>query len=109
MSTSSKNHDNSNSSGISKKDVLYVSKLSRIKLNESELDEIIPDLQEIVEMVSKLKECSTENVKPLYSVIDFNITPWREDIAKEQNHNKALMECAPKSLHDHYVVPKVVE
>lgn len=107
--TNSSNKEKKQNHVIVKEDVLYILRLSRLKMNEEELEGLMPDLQEIMEMVSKLQECPTENVKPLYSVIDSVATAWREDIVKEQNHNKALMLCAPKSLHNHYVVPKVVE
>ncbi|NTU70009.1 Asp-tRNA(Asn)/Glu-tRNA(Gln) amidotransferase subunit GatC, partial [bacterium] len=60
---------------ISNKDVLYISKLARINLKESELDKYQKELSSILDFVSQLNKVNTDKIEPLSSVAgEVNIT-----------------------------------
>ena len=63
---------------ITKDEVKHLAKLSNISLNESEVENLRGDLENIVNYIKQLDELNTENVEPTYSVSE-NQNIWRED------------------------------
>lgn len=63
---------------INKELILKVAKNSRLELTEKEIKEFLPQLKQILEAFSKIKEVKTDNIKPSFQPIELkNI--YRED------------------------------
>jgi aspartyl-tRNA(Asn)/glutamyl-tRNA(Gln) amidotransferase subunit C len=81
-------------------------KLSMIKVENR--DEMINDLNQIVEFVEILQEVNTDNVEATFNVLNAS-TPMREDIPVNNDAIKTILEHAPKSESNYFIVPKIIE
>lgn len=93
---------------ITKKDVLKISKLAKLKFNKNEESKLIDDLSQILNWVNQLKNINTKSVKPMISVHAKSM-PYRKDLASDTNSIQSIIKNAPKSQSNMFVVPKVVE
>ena len=87
---------------------LKIAKLSRIKININEVDELSTQLSSILKWVEQLNEVNTDNVKPL-SNVSISDLPLREDKEVTQDSSEEVLKNAPELLENYFVVPKVVE
>ena len=84
-----------------------IAHLSRLEINEEDVEKTMQDMTAIVDWVEKLKEVDTTGVEPL-TTMSFEINALREDnVRPHLNHAKAL-EGAPKTDADYFRVPKVL-
>ena len=93
---------------IDKNTILKIAKLSRIKIEDSEVDELSSQLSNIVDWVEQLNEVNTDNVEPLSNVIMSKL-PLRKDIENTEDNSKKVLSNAPDKLENYFAVPKVVE
>ena len=93
---------------IDKNTTLKIAKLSRIRINEEEIDELSSQLSSIIDWVEQLNEVDTENVEPLNNV-SMSKLPLRQDIESNDDQSKDVLSNAPEELESYFVVPKVVE
>ena len=92
---------------ITREDVLHVSKLARLELNEAEVKKFTAQLGDILEYVSKLNELDTENVPPTAHVLEIT-NVFREDTVNAPRID-SVEEIAPEFDKGHFLVPKVIE
>lgn len=94
---------------ITKDEVKHLAKLSNISLNESEVENLRGDLENIVNYIKQLDELNTENVEPTYSVSE-NQNIWREDEIDNYGVGKEeLLALAGENIEAGQVkVPKVL-
>ena len=74
---------------IDKNTTLKIAKLSRIKININEVDELSTQLSSILKWVEQLNEVNTDNVKPL-SNVSISDLPLREDKEVTQDNSKEV-------------------
>ena len=84
---------------MDKKTVTTISYLSRLKIDDQKEEKIIEDLDNIIKFVDQLNIIDTSDVAPLTNPL--------EKTAK--NLKKDLLEVAPSSNDDYFLVPRVVE
>ncbi|MFZ2275821.1 MAG: Asp-tRNA(Asn)/Glu-tRNA(Gln) amidotransferase subunit GatC [Candidatus Nanogingivalis sp.] len=94
---------------ITKDEVKHLAKLSNISLDESEVENLRGDLENIVNYIKQLDELDTENVEPTYSVSE-NQNIWREDEIDNYGVGKEeLLALAGENIEAGQVkVPKVL-
>ncbi len=88
--------------------ILKLEKLARLKLSDSERNKIQGDLNNILQMVSKLEELDLEGVAPLV-YINEEVNVLREDEIKHQVDRTAALSNAPDKNEEHFKVPKVID
>ena len=93
---------------IDKNTTLKIAKLSRIKLEDSEIEELSAELSSILDWVEQLNEVNTDKIEPLSNVSNSKL-PLREDIQTNEDKSNDVLSNAPEKLENYYVVPKVVE
>ena len=93
---------------IDKNTTLKIAKLSRIKIEDSEVDELSSQLSAIVDWVEQLNEVDTENIEPLSNVSIAKL-PLRKDIENKIDYSKEVLSNAPDKLENYFAVPKVIE
>ncbi len=93
---------------ISKEEVLHISKLARIKLDEKDLQKMQKDLSLILDYVEKLKEVDVEEVKPTFHSIK-KVNEFRKDEPKvcDKEIIKRLIELAPER-ENNFIKTKLV-
>jgi aspartyl-tRNA(Asn)/glutamyl-tRNA(Gln) amidotransferase subunit C len=93
---------------ISKDDVTKVAELARLEVTEEETEIFTEQLGNILEYIEKLNELDTDNVEPTSHVLDIS-TPLREDKVVKWLSIEEVLQNAPESEDDFFVVPQVIE
>ena len=93
---------------IDKNTTLKIAKLSRIKIDDTEIEELSTQLSAIVDWVEQLNDVNTKNVEPLSNVSMAKL-PLRKDIENAKNNSKDVLSNAPDKLENYFAVPKVIE
>ena len=93
---------------ITKKDVEYVAKLSRVAITDADVAKYQDQLERILGYVGKLKEADTKNVAPSAHPLELS-NVWRDDAAKPFPDREALFKNAPEMEETFYRVKKVIE
>ena len=93
---------------MDKKTVTTISYLSRLKIDDQKEEKIIEDLDNIIKFVDQLNIIDTSNVAPLTNPLE-KTAKTRKDIVTAKNLKKDLLEVAPSSNDDYFLVPRVVE
>lgn len=93
---------------ITKNEVLYVAKLARISMEESELEKFTSQLDSILDYMNKLNEIDTNDIKPTSHILNLN-NVVRSDKVKKSLGTEEVVELAPEKEGDFIKVPKVIE
>ncbi|MBN1106483.1 MAG: Asp-tRNA(Asn)/Glu-tRNA(Gln) amidotransferase subunit GatC [Deltaproteobacteria bacterium] len=93
---------------ISTQEVIHVASLSRLSLNDAEIDLYRKDLNAVLGHVEALKELDTEGVPPMSHVLELR-NVWRDDEAATSEGRESILKNAPDREHDYFKVPRVLE
>ncbi|XOJ72590.1 Asp-tRNA(Asn)/Glu-tRNA(Gln) amidotransferase subunit GatC [Candidatus Pelagibacter sp. Uisw_114] len=93
---------------IDLKTIKYISKLSRISVDDAKANKLSGDLNSIFNFIEKLNELNTDNVEPLTSVAETTLK-LRADEVKSENIRDQILKNSPEENEDFFVVPRVVE
>lgn len=89
-------------------DARKTARLSRLAMNDAELEQRAKQLGNILNFVEQLKEVDTETTAPLANVVDITLK-LREDVVTDGDVQAEVLANAPEALEGFFVVPKVVE
>ena len=93
---------------IDLKTIKYISKLSRISVDDKKAKKLVGDMNAIFDFIEKLNELDTDNVEPLTSVAETTLK-LRVDEVKSGNIREQVLKNSPDENADFFVVPRVVE
>ena len=93
---------------MDKKTVTTISYLSRLKIDDEKEEKIVKDLDNIIEFVDQLNDVDTSNIEPLTNPLE-KTAKTRTDKVTAKNLKDELLEIAPSSNEDYFLVPRVVE
>ena len=93
---------------IDKDTVKHISKLARISLDESKVENLSKDLTSIMKFIEKLNKLNTDKVKPLTSIVNASLKS-RNDEIKDGKIRDQILKNSPKSNEEFFVVPKIIE
>jgi aspartyl-tRNA(Asn)/glutamyl-tRNA(Gln) amidotransferase subunit C len=85
-----------------------LSKLSMLRFNDQEREEIKADLEKMIGFVDKLKELDTTGVEPLLHMSD-HTNVLREDIPGNMLSREEAIKNAPHHDGIYFKVPKVIK
>ena len=93
--------------------VARIAALARIKVNEAELEAMVPELNGILAWVEQLGEVDVTGVEPMTAVIP-NTLRLRDDVIDADpltggGRREAVLANAPAAEHGFFGVPKVIE
>jgi len=86
----------------------YISRLSKIEINDSEKEKVKNEMEKILEYMEKLENIDTEGVEALSHNSDIK-NVFREDVAKESRNREEILSNAAKKNDNAFVVPKTFE
>ena len=98
---------------ISNEEIKKIAHLSRIHIEEKDMEAFANKLQSVMEMIDQLPEVDSEGAEPLTSAHDMDIT-MRQDEINDGNIAEDLMSNSPGETAELskevkcYVVPKVI-
>ena len=92
---------------ISRDEVSRIARLARIALQEDELDQIAPQLDTLVDAVSKVQQVDTDGVEPMSHPhsIDAGMRP---DVEKKTLTQAQALDQAPEVDEERFVVPQIL-
>lgn len=93
---------------VSEKEILKLSKLSMLEIPSGQMEKLKTDLNNIVEMVDKLKELDLDEQYYKFN-IDGPYNHLREDIVGESFPREDILKNASESTAGCFLVPKVVD
>jgi aspartyl-tRNA(Asn)/glutamyl-tRNA(Gln) amidotransferase subunit C len=93
---------------LTRDDVKKVARLSRLRMDDQQLDDLAPKLNTIIGFIEQLSEVDTDNVEPLSNVARSTL-PLRDDVVNDGECRDAVLANAPESEEGFFAVPKVVE
>ena len=93
---------------ISREDVLHVALLSRLELNEEEVEKFATDLSAILEHVEQLRVADVEGVAPTSHPLALE-NVLREDEPRPCLPRAAVLANAPDRVEEGFRVPPVLE
>ena len=93
---------------IDEQTVDKIAHLARLKLADSEKDDMIQDMNKILGFMDKLNEIDTTGVEPLvYMTAEPNIL--RDDVVKQEITTAEALQNAPDHDESHFLVAKVIK
>ena len=93
---------------LNREDVRRISFLARIRIDDTELDSLSVELNNIIGWIELLSEVDTDGVAPMTSVADMKMAKRTDSVTDGDVLEKVLTN-APDRVGDFYAVPKVVE
>jgi len=94
---------------ISKEDVLYVSRLSRLKIDDSKIDQFQAQMSNILGYIDQLNELNTESILPTSHVLSSMKNVFREDKLKESLSPDEALQNAPERENNFFKVTRIIQ
>ena len=94
--------------GVSIKDVKKIAKLAKLEFKDEELEKFTLQMNEILDYMEQLSEINTDNVEPLYHVIEVG-NVLRNDEVKPSYLREEMLNNAPVKSDEFILVPRVIE
>jgi aspartyl-tRNA(Asn)/glutamyl-tRNA(Gln) amidotransferase subunit C len=85
-----------------------VAYLARIKINNSEIDKMTEELNNIMKWIEELNEVDISDVEPMTGVSNMNLRE-REDKVTDGGYQDKIVNNAPEKIDTSFTVPKVIE
>jgi len=93
---------------IGRKDVEYLALLARVELTSEELQRFVPQLDEILTYVEKLKKANIEGIPPTSHVLEMT-NVFREDQVQPCLPVEEVLKNAPEKEGPFFKVPRIIE
>ena len=98
---------------VDRQTVAKIAALARIRMDEGDLDRMVPELNGILDWVEQLGEVDVTGVEPMTAVIPQKLR-LRDDVVDADpltggGVREAVLANAPAAEHGFYGVPKVIE
>jgi len=93
---------------VSAEDVKKIARLSRLHVEDAQLEPLAGELNGILKWIEQLGEVDVEGVEPMTSAVDMD-APLRADVVTDGGVRDKVLSNAPKADDGFYVVPRSVE
>lgn len=98
---------------VTKQEVAKIAHLARINMSEDELDQMVPELNNILQWVEQLGEVDVTGVEPMSAVIPNTLRLRADEVDADPQtgggKRDAVLANAPAAEHGFFGVPKVIE
>ena len=92
---------------IPKEEVKKVAHLSRLELNENEINNHAQQLEKILDYIRQLEKIDTNDVPCTTRAIEV-MNVLRKDEKKNFNYNEEILELGPSREDKYFKVPKII-
>ena len=92
---------------LSDQEVRKLAYLARLDLTQQEVDEVRPQLGQILEFIKTLSELDTKGVEPMTTALDVD-NRWREDLCEPSLSCEEAISNAPSRDDECFLVPAVL-
>jgi len=88
--------------------VRHIAKLARIAVTDSEVEALVPELNNILGWIEQLQEVDVSGIEPMTAVVP-NTLRLREDVVTDGGKRDDVLKNASVAEHGFFAVPKVIE
>ena len=93
---------------IKKSEIAYISSLSKLKMEDAEMDNYTRQISEISEMIQQLEKVDTHDIEPMAHPLNMK-QRLRLDLVTEENRRELYQKNAVVFEEGFYKVPKVIK
>ena len=93
---------------INKEEISKIAHLARIKVSQTEADEVEKKLDGILALIEKMQEVDTDLIEPMSHALNIN-QRLREDNVTEKDIRGKSLPLAPHAENSLFIVPQVIE
>ena len=93
---------------IKKSEIAYISSLSKLKMEDIEIDNFTRQISDILEMIQQLEKINTDYIEPMAHPLNMS-QRLRMDVVTEENQRDLYQENAVEFEQGFYKVPKVID
>ena len=93
---------------VKKSEIAYISSLSKLKMEDAEIDNYTRQISEILEMIQQLEKVDTHDIEPMAHPLNMK-QRLRLDLVTEENRRELYQKNAVVFEEGFYKVPKVIE
>ena len=93
---------------INKDQIKYLSLLSRMDIQESEMNDVEEKLTKIIDFVDQLQSIDTDEIQPMAHPLN-QFQRLRADKVIEENNRDEIQKNTKSTERGMYIVPKVIE
>ncbi len=93
---------------LDNKSLQKLAKLARIEIKKEDEEKILNLLNNDIITVKAVNDINTDGLEPLINPYDMQLIVHKDEITDGEKQEE-LMKCAPKSMYNYFIVPKVVE
>ncbi len=93
---------------IKKSEIAYISSLSKLKMEDIEIDNFTRQISDILEMIQQLEKINTDDIEPMAHPLNMS-QRLRMDLVTEENQRDLYQENAVEFEQGFYKVPKVID
>lgn len=93
---------------VSKEEIKHIANLARLEIDESEIDNYILNLQDILNFANIVNNAPVEGLTESFGVNE-NYNVFRKDEIKVFEDNEALLANAPEKERNMFKIPKVIQ
>ncbi len=91
---------------ISKEELLSLARLSRLELDEGEVNSLMHQIEAVLSYAQRVQEIAQKGIRPSVSTKNSNV--MREDVVIPTD-SSPILEQAPESEQHYFVVPVILE
>ena len=93
---------------IKKSEIAYISSLSKLKMEDAEMDNYTRQISDILKMIQQLEKVDTDDIEPMAHPLNMK-QRLRVDVITEENHRDLYQNNAVEFEEGFYKVPKVID
>ena len=93
---------------IKKSEIAYISSLSKLKMEDVEMDNYTRQISDILKMIQQLEKVDTDAIEPMAHPLNMK-QRLRADVITEENHRDLYQNNAVEFEEGFYKVPKVID
>ena len=93
---------------VKKSEIAYIASLSKLKMEDAEMDNYTRQISEILEMIQQLEKVDTHDIEPMAHPLNMK-QRLRLDLVTEENRRELYQKNAVVFEEGFYKVPKVIE
>ena len=93
---------------IKKSEIAYISSLSKLKMEDAEIDNYTRQISDILKMIQQLEKVDTDDIEPMAHPLNMK-QRLRVDVITEENHRELYQKNAVEFEEGFYKVPKVID
>ena len=94
--------------GVTTEDVKKIAQLSKLDFKEEEIEKFTHQMNEILDYMQQLNEINTDDVEPLFHVIEPG-NVLRDDTVKQSSPRDEILKNAPLKSDEFIIVPRIIE